>query len=54
MGELAISFMAVRTRSEVELPRTKMAVLASSTSCGSLLSKARLTRAFLGFLDDQI
>ena len=47
---LTRSCMAVRTRSEVELPRTKMAVLSPSSICGSRLSRARLTRAFFGFL----
>ena len=46
-----MSFIAVRTRSEVELPRTKIAVFSPSTSCGSRLSSARFTRAFFGLLN---
>lgn len=41
------------SRSPVCVPRTKMAVLAPSTSFGSRASSARFERAFLGFLYSQ-
>jgi hypothetical protein len=45
--------MAPLSTSPVCVPLTKMTVRGSSISFGSLASRARLDRAFLGFLDVQ-